>query len=70
MLNDLLKSISTIYIAYGATDFRKQIHTGKDDPDADRHSDINHFIVGADQSGNAETILCNKRKKEYPGGIF
>ena len=27
MLNDLLKSISTIYIAYGATDFRKQIHS-------------------------------------------
>ena len=25
MLNDLLKSITTIYIAYGATDFRKQI---------------------------------------------
>ncbi len=25
MLNDLLKSIETIYIAYGATDFRKQI---------------------------------------------
>ena len=27
MLNDLLRSISTIYIAYGATDFRKQIHS-------------------------------------------
>lgn len=25
MLNDLLRSVSTIYIAYGATDFRKQI---------------------------------------------
>ena len=25
MLNDLLKSVATIYIAYGATDFRKQI---------------------------------------------
>jgi len=25
MLNDLLKSITTIYVAYGATDFRKQI---------------------------------------------
>lgn len=25
MLNNLLKEISTIYIAYGATDFRKQI---------------------------------------------
>lgn len=27
MLNNLLKDISTIYIAYGATDFRKQIHS-------------------------------------------
>lgn len=27
MLNDLLKSVSSIYIAYGATDFRKQIHS-------------------------------------------
>lgn len=27
MLNDLLKSIDKIYIAYGATDFRKQIHS-------------------------------------------
>ena len=25
MLNDLLRNISTIYIAYGVTDFRKQI---------------------------------------------
>ena len=25
MLNDLLKSITTVYIAYGTTDFRKQI---------------------------------------------
>lgn len=27
MINDLLKNISTIYIAYGATDFRKQTHS-------------------------------------------
>ena len=27
MLNDLLRSVTTIYIAYGATDFRKQIHS-------------------------------------------
>ncbi len=27
MINDLLKSVSTIYIAYGITDFRKQIHS-------------------------------------------
>ena len=27
MLNDLLRSVPTIYIAYGATDFRKQIHS-------------------------------------------
>ena len=26
MINDLLKSVSTIYIAYGVTDFRKQIY--------------------------------------------
>lgn len=25
MINDMLRSINTIYIAYGATDFRKQI---------------------------------------------
>ncbi len=27
MIDDLLKSVSTIYIAYGITDFRKQIHS-------------------------------------------
>ena len=27
MINDLLKNITTIYIAYGATDFRKQIYS-------------------------------------------
>ena len=27
MINDLLTSVSTIYIAYGVTDFRKQIQT-------------------------------------------
>ena len=27
MLNDLLRSVSAIYIAYGVTDFRKQIHS-------------------------------------------
>ena len=27
MINDLLRSISTIYIAYEVTDFRKQIHS-------------------------------------------
>lgn len=27
MINDLLSSVSTIYIAYGVTDFRKQIHS-------------------------------------------
>lgn len=27
MLNDLLSSVNTIYIAYGVTDFRKQIDT-------------------------------------------
>lgn len=27
MLKDLLQSIDSIYIAYGATDFRKQIHS-------------------------------------------
>lgn len=25
MINDLLKSVSTVYLAYGVTDFRKQI---------------------------------------------
>ena len=27
MIDDLLKSISTIYIVYGSTDFRKQIYS-------------------------------------------
>ncbi len=27
MINDLLRNVSTIYIAYGVTDFRKQIHS-------------------------------------------
>lgn len=27
MINDLLQNVSKIYIAYGATDFRKQIHS-------------------------------------------
>ena len=27
MLNDMLKSVSKIYIAYGVTDFRKQINS-------------------------------------------
>ena len=27
MINDLLKSVSTIYMAYVVTDFRKQIHS-------------------------------------------
>lgn len=27
MLNDLLKSVSSIYIIYGATDFRKRTHS-------------------------------------------
>lgn len=27
MINDMLKSIDIIYIAYGATDFRKQIYS-------------------------------------------
>ena len=27
MINDLLRSVTRIYIAYGVTDFRKQIHS-------------------------------------------
>ena len=27
MINDLLVSVSTIYVSYGVTDFRKQIHS-------------------------------------------
>ena len=27
MINDLLRNVSTIYIAYGVTDFRKQTHS-------------------------------------------
>ena len=30
MINDLLQSVSKVYIAYGVTDFRKQIHSVSD----------------------------------------
>lgn len=53
MLNDLLKSISTIYIAYGATDFRKQIHS---------LCNIVEKEFKMDPYKNIAFIFCNKKR--------
>ena len=55
MLNDLLKSISTIYIyiAYGATDFRKQIHS---------LCNIVKKEFEMDPYKNIAFIFCNKKR--------
>ena len=54
MLNNLLQNISTIYIAYGATDFRKQIRglsaIIKEQYDMDPYSKSVAFI------------FCNRRR--------
>lgn len=53
MLNDLLKSISKIYIAYGATDFRKQIDSLCLDVRSKFH--LNPYEKSA-------FIFCNKKR--------
>jgi len=53
MLNDLLKSISTIYVAYGPTDFRKQI------PSLCSMVEVNFQMSPYSE---AAFIFCNKRR--------
>lgn len=53
MLNDLLKSVSTIYIAYGATDFRKQISS---------LCNIVERTFQMDPYQKAAFIFCNKKR--------
>ena len=53
MLNNLLKDISTIYIAYGATDFRKQL------PGL---AGLVKNEYNMDPYNKSAYIFCNKRK--------
>lgn len=53
MLDDLLKNIVTIYIAYGATDFRKQIASLCEIVE-------NHYRVNPYNS--SAFIFCNKKR--------
>ena len=53
MLNDLLRSVSAIYIAYGVTDFRKQIHSLC-------NIVINEFKM--DPYKKVAFIFCNKKR--------
>ena len=53
MLNDLLKSIDKIYIAFGYTDFRKQIYS------------LLHLVQDEYKKNpyeNAAYIFCNRKK--------
>ena len=54
MLNDLLKSVTTVYMAYGATDFRRQIKGLIDIIQAEYG--MNPY------ANNICYIFCNKRK--------
>ena len=53
MLNDLLRSVSAIYIAYGVADFRKQIHSLC-------NIVINEFKM--DPYKKVAFIFCNKKR--------
>lgn len=54
MINDMLKRIDDIYIAYGVTDFRKQIHS---------LCNIVKEKFDLDPFSNAAFIFCNKSRK-------
>ena len=54
MLNDLLKNIKTIYIAYGATDFRKQIYSLCEMVEKEYKEDP--------YKGAVAYIFCNKKR--------
>lgn len=53
MINDLLKSVSTIYLAYGTTDFRKQIHS---------LCNIVKSEFNLNPYSKAAFIFCNKKR--------
>ena len=53
MINDLLKEITTIYIAYGATDFRKQINS---------LCSIVKDIFNKNPYDKSAYIFCNRRR--------
>lgn len=53
MLNNMLKDISTIYIAYGVTDFRKQIYS---------LCNIVKRTYNLNPYNNAAFIFCNKKR--------
>ncbi len=53
MINNMLKSIENIYIAYGATDFRQQTHS------------LSKLVIDKfqlDPFSNAAFIFCNKKR--------
>ena len=54
MLNDLLKSVTTVYIAFGATDFRRQIKGLMEIIQAEHG--MNPY------ASNTCYIFCNKKK--------
>lgn len=53
MINDLLKNVSTIYISYGVTDFRKQIHS---------LCNIVKTKFNLNPHSKAAFIFCNKKR--------
>ena len=53
MINDLLSNVSEIYVAYGVTDFRKQIWS--------LCADIEHEFK-CNPYTNAAFIFCNKKR--------
>ena len=58
MLIDLLQSIDAIYIAYGATDFRKQISSLS--TEVKTKFNLNPYK-------NAAFIFCNKKRNSIKG---
>ncbi len=53
MLNDLLNSVDRIYLAYGVTDFRKQIHS---------LCSIVKNTFGMNPYNKSAYIFCNKKR--------
>ena len=61
MLKDLLQSIDSIYIAYGATDFRKQIHS---------LCNIVQSKYKMNPYEKAAYIFCNKKRNSIKGIVL
>lgn len=53
MINDMLKNVKEIYLAYGATDFRKQIHS------LCKYVESNFNM---DPYSKAAFLFCNKKR--------